>query len=98
MGRVEGEAAGSAAPAPPPATAQKQKSDGLSDDYAATGMGHRERHDVETVDIDLEPNPAASIRIRYEFTPQLVKLGILPSISPLERREHARGFGYCPEP
>ena len=50
------------------------------------------------VDIDLEPYPAASIRIRYEFTPQLVKLGVLPSVSPLERRERARGFGYCPEP
>ena len=76
-----------------------QKSDGLSDDYAATGMGRRERHEVESVDIDLERDAAASIRIRYEFTPQLVKMGILPSASPMERRERARGFGsYCPEP
>jgi hypothetical protein len=70
-----------------------------SDDYAATGMGRRERHEVETVDIHLDPNPVASIRLRYEFTPQLVKMGILPQISPLERREHARGFStYCPQP
>ena len=69
------------------------------DDYAATGMGRRERHEVESVDIDLESEPAASIRIRYEFAPQLVKLGILPqAVSPMERRERARGFGYCPEP
>jgi hypothetical protein len=86
-----------AQPAPPPAKAQKNE--GLSDEYAATGMGHRERHDVESVDIDLESQPAASVRIRYEFTPQLVKMGILPSPSPMDRRERARGFGsYCPEP
>jgi len=76
-----------------------QKSDGLSDDYAATGMGQRQHHAVESVDIDLEPEPAGSIRIRYEFRPQLVKLGVLSNVSPLERRERARGFGaYCPEP
>ena len=82
--------------AAPPAKAQKR--DALSDDYAATGMGQRERHEVETVDIDLESQPAASIRIRYEFTPQLVKMGILPAMSPMERREHSRGFStFCPE-
>jgi hypothetical protein len=88
------------APAPPPAKAQAPaESQGkLSDDYAATGMGRRERHEVESVDIDLEREPAASIRIRYEFTPQLVKMGILPSVSPMDRRERAHGFGYCPEP
>jgi hypothetical protein len=35
--------------------------------------------------------------------PQLVRLGILPSVltvDPLQRRERARGFepGFCPEP
>jgi len=79
-------------------SAKAQKQDALSDDYAATGMGRREQHEVESVDIDLESEPAASIRIRYEFTPQLVKMGILPSLSPLERREHASGFStFCPE-
>jgi hypothetical protein len=70
-----------------------------SDDYAATGMGRRERHEVERVNIDLESQPLASVRIRYEFRPQLVKLGILPpALSPLDRREAASGFGvYCPE-
>jgi hypothetical protein len=83
------------APAP---SAKAQRSE-AADEFAATGMGSRERHDVTTVDIDLEPNPVASVRIRYEFHPQLVKLGILPDhISPLERRERATGFGsYCPE-
>lgn len=72
-----------------------------SDDFAGTGMGGRTRHEVELVDIELEKAPAASVRIRYEFRPQLVKLGVLPPIweSPLERRERARGFGnFCPEP
>ena len=87
----------SAASPPPPSAAAKPK---LDDDYAATGMGDRTRHDVTTVDIDLDPTPIASARIRYEFRPQLVKLGIIPSTpSPLERREKARGFErYCPEP
>ena len=71
-----------------------------SDDYAATGMGGRTRHDVELVDIELEKTPVASVKIRYEYRPQLVRLGVLPQLeSPLDRRERARGFGnYCPEP
>jgi hypothetical protein len=84
------DAAGSAAqPAP-----------SLSDDYAATGMGDRTRHDVENVDIALEPDPVATLRLRYEFRPELVRLGVLPRTeSPLRRRERARGFAsYCPEP
>src|ERR1044071_2488056 len=61
---------------------------GLSEDeYAATGMGERDRHEVEAVDIDLDPTPITSARIRYEFRPQLVKLGGLLEPSPLERRE-----------
>jgi hypothetical protein len=79
-------------------SAKAQERDALSDDYAATGMGRRDRHEVESVNIELEPEPAASVRIRYEFTPQLVKMGILPLVSPIERREHASGFSsFCPE-
>lgn len=86
-----------AAPAPRPESAQQKAA--ADDEYAATGMGGRTRHDVERVDIDLESRPIASIRIRYEFRPQLVKLGVFPkSRHPLERREKARGFEYCPEP
>lgn len=85
-------AAGSAA-APREAEANKGYAD---DEYAATGMGDRDRHEVEAVDIDLDPTPIDSTRIRYEFRPQLVKLGVLLEPSPLERREGARGF--CPEP
>jgi hypothetical protein len=87
---------GNGTPAAPSAKAPRSDA---ADDYAATGMGHKERHEVEMIDIDLEPTPVASVRIRYEYRPQLVKLGILsPYISPLERRERASGFEtYCPE-
>ncbi|HJQ36871.1 MAG TPA: hypothetical protein VKB93_07015 [Thermoanaerobaculia bacterium] len=82
----------SAAEAPPPSAMRE------SDDYAATGMGDRTRHDVTSVSIDLDPHPIETVRIRYEFRPQLVKLGIFPrDPSPLARREKARGFEYCPE-
>jgi len=73
------------------------------DEYAATGMGRRTGHAVTQVWLDLEDAPARMVNIRYEFRPQLVRLGILPSAQaadPLQRREHARGFepGFCPEP
>jgi hypothetical protein len=91
------ERSGSANGAPMP-SAKAQRSD-APDDYAATGMGQKARHEVEMIDIDLEPAPVASVRIRYEYRPQLVKLGILsPHVSPLERRERASGFEtFCPE-
>jgi hypothetical protein len=94
-----------AAPAPstareraPAAAAQSAK-----DEYAATGMGRATDHAVTQVWLDLEPAPAHSVNIRYEFRPQLVKLGILPDTSvgdPLDRRERARGFepGFAPRP
>ena len=88
-----------AMPAPSGVAVEANKSGGTSDDYAATGMGERDRHEVESVDIDLDPHPVASARVRYEFRPQLVKLGVVLDASPLERREHARGFGgFCPQP
>jgi hypothetical protein len=69
-----------------------------SEDYAATGMGDRTGHDVERTNIDLERQPVASIRLRYEFRPALIKLGVFRT-DPLQRREHARGFeSYCPQP
>jgi hypothetical protein len=106
-GEERSNAAGSssAQPSPPPpapalsAPSIKAQRHDTSDDYAATGMGDKAEHEIYSVDMDLDPTPVASVRIRYEFRQQLVKLGILPQhISPLERREHASGFGaYCPE-
>lgn len=90
--------------APPSPRAQAPKSGALAqpkdeDEYAATGMGRHTRHEVEQVSVDLDPNPVAHISLRYEFRPQLVKLGVFPRTpSKLERRERASGFAYCPEP
>jgi len=99
--RAQGEPGGVAsepAAAAPEASAQAKGK--LSDEYAATGIGERTRHDVESVRLDLEERPAASVRIRYEFRDQLVRLGVLSAApDPLTRREGARGFeGYCPDP
>ena len=75
----------------------------LSDEYAATGIGGRHDNEVEWVNLELEKEPAAVLRLRYEFRPALEKLGVLaplPLPPGLERREHASGFSgrYCPEP
>lgn len=36
-------------------------------DDAATGIGRSIRHDVETIDMDLESHPAAEVTIRYDY-------------------------------
>ena len=76
------------------------KSESLSEDFAATGMGGRRDHPVFEVDMDLDPAPVARVRIRYEFRPQLEALGVFASRRlPPERREDASGFeSFCPEP
>lgn len=81
-------------------TPQAGQAEALDDSYAATGMGRRDEHRVERVHLRLEREPVAVVRLRYEFRPELERLGVLsPRPTPLERRERARGFpGYCPEP
>lgn len=83
-----------------PAPQASAAGEALDDDYAATGMGDRKEHRVRSVHLRLERDPAAVVRLRYEFRPELERLGVLsPRRTPLERRERARGFpGYCPEP
>lgn len=97
------EKSGAAAPlraAPGPAAAAE--SSPLSDEHAATGIGRETEHRVRRVRLDLEERPAAVVRLRYEYRPQLVELGLLPAARPrpLDRRERARGFagGWCPTP
>jgi hypothetical protein len=101
--------AGPRAPAPRLSAPAEQEAaaaaDGAKkvDEYAATGMGRRTGHAVAQVWLDLEDSPVQTVNIRYEFYPQLVRLGILPpapTADPLQRRERAHGFapGFCPEP
>ena len=76
------------------------------DEYAATGIGRSETHEVTRIHLDLDPRPASEVSIRYEYRDALVRLGVLPrhtppSPVPLQRRERARGFSdqpFCPEP
>ena len=94
--------AGSAPPAAAPSAADRSANKAEADEYAATGMGRRRDHAVEQVWLDLEEAPAARVNIRYEFRPQLARLGIVPPptrADPLRRRERARGFapGFAPE-
>ncbi|HWC65701.1 MAG TPA: hypothetical protein VG777_06440 [Thermoanaerobaculia bacterium] len=93
-GAAEGMSRDSAAPS------SRKAASTLSNEFAATGMGGRRDHRVSEVAFDLDPAPAARVRIRYEFRPQLEALGVLPAEdSPLARREGASGFAnWCPEP
>jgi hypothetical protein len=93
----------SSAPAGQEASAAAGANKRVEDEYAATGMGRRAGHAVAQVWLDLEDAPAKAVNIRYEFRPQLVRLGILPLApvaDPLQRRERAHGFepGFSPEP
>ena len=90
----------SSAPAEEAPAAAAKKAD---DEYAATGMGRRTGHAVVQVCLDLEDAPVQIVDIRYEFRPQLVRLGIVPlapAADALQRRQRAHGFdpGFCPEP
>lgn len=77
------------------------KADDLSD-AAATGMGGEVDHQIERVYVDLDPNPVSTVVLRYEYRPELVKLGVLPKPkpNPLPRREQGTGFddmAFCRE-
>jgi hypothetical protein len=76
----------------------------LDDGMAATGIGRKIDHRVTRVQLQLESNPAAHLRLRYEYRQQLVSLGVLPSFEEelaIARREGARGFDdfdFAPDP
>ena len=71
-----------------------------SDSYAATGIGERSSFPVTWVDFQEDPAPAATIALRYEFRPELVRLGVLSNEGDLWAREKAQGFDrkYAPSP
>ncbi|MBE3131969.1 MAG: hypothetical protein IMZ55_00720 [Acidobacteria bacterium] len=109
---AQGAAAGAAGKEParrdaPAPSANAQASSApvrAADEYAATGIGDQTDHAVRRIQMDLEASPVTSLGVRYEFRPQLVRLGVLPpaptSPDPLTRREGARGFDdrFCPVP
>ena len=92
----------------PPAAAsepsKEAKAESESDRFAATGIGERTRFPVRWIDCDEEAEPSARIALRYEFHPELVRLGVLPRFEDdLARRERSRGFepgyrAYAPDP
>ncbi len=92
-------AGAAAVPAPAAETAARAQVDA----FAATGMGHRTVHRVTEVSLELEDTPVRTVNLRYEFRPQLVRLGVLPGphgVDPLTRRDAAQGFepGFSPIP
>jgi len=99
--RRQSPSAAEASPAPP-SCGKDADAGRLSDEIAATGIGRRVDHSVRQVRLDLESDPIAHLRIRYEYRPQLVALGVLPPLGrPMDRREQARGFTdleFCPDP
>jgi hypothetical protein len=105
LGGAAGKAPESSRRARPSAEAESRAEDASeTDDLAATGIGRRVDHRVRRVHLDLEEQPAAHIRLRYEYRPQLVHLGVLPSSDEeeaLARRERATGFddfSFAPDP
>ncbi len=83
-------AAPRSAPAEQAAASAAGADSNAHDEYAATGMGRRTGPAISQVWLDLESAPAQTVSIRYEFHPQLVRLGILPpapTADPLQRRE-----------
>lgn len=105
--RGDSAAAGAPAPSAPAARdteAKKEKS--VLQENAATGIGEEIRNPVYTVAFEEQSNPAASLRIRYEFRDALVRLGVVPPPRPscddaLARRERANGFDdqrFAPDP
>ncbi len=72
-----------------------------ADEYAATGIGDKTRFPVQWVAFDEDPTPAARIAIRYEYRPQLVRLGVIPrGDEELFARDRSSGFehSYAPDP
>lgn len=87
--------ANASAESPAPKAAGK-----TADNYAATGIGDQTAFQVQWAAFDQDPTPAARIAIRYEFRPQLVRLGVIPRENELFARDRARGFehAYAPDP
>ena len=71
-----------------------------AENFAATGIGDKTDFPVSWVAFDEDPTPAARIALRYEFRPELIRLGLLSRENDLYARDRARGFehDYAPDP
>jgi hypothetical protein len=96
----EGGSKDSARESRPREGAKRRMPSSESDRYAATGAGERTDFPVQWVQFDEDPRPAASIRLRYEFRPELIRLGVLLPREDFYGRERGRGFDreYAPDP
>lgn len=101
--------AASSAPAAPgqasegsvsPRDAAKAEARREADSYAATGIGDRQDFSIQWVDFQEDPVSVATVSLRYEFRPELVRLGVLSNEGDLWARERANGFErkYAPSP
>jgi hypothetical protein len=88
------------APAPSRGAAKLEARPTEADRYAATGIGDRTSFPVTWVDFQEDPIPVARVALRYEFRPELVRLGVLSHDGDLWARERAHGFErkYAPSP
>jgi hypothetical protein len=80
--------------------ASKRERTSEDERLAATGIGEKTDFRVQWTDFDEDPTPVGRIALRYEFRPELIRLGVLPREDELYARDHARGFehGYAPDP
>jgi hypothetical protein len=80
--------------------ASKREGASEAERLAATGIGEKTDFRVQWTDFEEDPTPAGRISLRYEFRPELIRLGVLPRENELYARDHARGFeqGYAPDP
>lgn len=53
---------------PVPAAEPQLRAESSRDSRAATGIGRSVRHDVRTIDMELDSHPAAELTIRYQYS------------------------------
>ena len=99
-GSLSADSSGEVQAAPREAAKAEARPSSEADRYAATGIGDRTSFPVQWVDFQEDPAPVATVALRYEFRPELVRLGVLSNEGDLWARERAGGFErkYAPSP
>lgn len=92
------EAAGGTTTAPESDALEARRADGAGRSYPGTGWGRREWDRAVVVAFDPCPTPAETITLRYEYAPELRRLGVLSWPWPPRDRllERDRGFARPP--